>query len=149
MVPQPRKQFAFTAQYTGKSVCQLVQQFRANYIGSWHWSRHLVTIVILLISYHQSGFNPQTTGIFFQNIIWNFSLYLYCFVWNWSNDYLFNTVDTDGLIEIILELNQCFLSALIMFSIQSFLFHWHCSNHYIHLPSANEATLKNIGKWIT
>ena len=86
MLPQPRMQFAFTAQFTGKSVCQLAQQFRVNYIGSLHWSKYLVKIFILLISYNQSGLNTQTTGIFFFKM-WFKSVHYNCTisVWNWSN----------------------------------------------------------------
>ena len=50
--PQPQMQFAFAAQYTGKSVCQLVQLFGVNYIRSshwFHWSNQLGTDNILLI----------------------------------------------------------------------------------------------------
>ena len=52
MPPQPWMQFDFTAQYTGKSVCQLVQWFRVNYIGSLHWSKHLAIQLPLLFCWY-------------------------------------------------------------------------------------------------
>ena len=153
MPPQPRMQFAFTAQYTGKSVCQLVQQFRVNYIRSlhWlHWSKYLVTIAILLTLYDQSGLNPQTTGIFF-NKMW-FKIFHYncnISVWNWTNTIIiYSTLWIMMASSKSFHLNECLLNTLIIFSIESYLFHWHCSNHYKYLPSGNEATLTNIGKWI-
>ena len=52
MPPQPQMQIAFTAQYTGKSVCQPVQRCGVNYTRSshWlHWGNQLGTDNILLI----------------------------------------------------------------------------------------------------
>ena len=83
MPPQPQMQFAFTAQYAGLSVCQLVQQPRVNYFRSLHWldwSRHLITILILLILYHQWGLNPRTTWNFFSFKMWFYFLKLYAII---------------------------------------------------------------------